>query len=131
MKCLIVEDDPYLSFLLSENFAKLDCEAQFSQSIADATRLLQTQKFDVIILDQYLPDGTSNDLSILAATSQPNCRVILLRGAYADPKSEHATIAPGVDWVLSKPVSMPDLNALIDYAALDRAWHPTAAFAMG
>lgn len=129
MKCLIVEDDPYLGFLLYDNFSKLDCDAHFARSIAEATRILQTQKFDVIVLDHFLPDGTSNDLSVLAATTQPNCRIILLSGAQVHPKGDYATLAPGVDWVLRKPVDISDLNALVDYAAQDRAWYPTMSYA--
>ena len=129
MKCLIVEDDPYTSYILSENFQTLQYDATFARSLAEATKLLRTTKFDVIVLDQFLPDGPSSILSILAASTQPNCRVILLAVPTAYPKGEYTTLCPGVDWILRTPVALPELNALLDYAARDRTHHPTAAYA--
>ena len=130
MKCLIVEDDPFLSFVLAENFSLLNYSFRSARSVVEATELLRKDKFDLIVLDHYLPDGMSGDISFLAASTQPNCRIILLTGAYAYPRGEHTLMAPGVDWVLRKPVKMDELNALLDYADRDRVCHPTAATAM-
>lgn len=130
MKCLIVEDDPFLSFVLAENLSLHDLPFRAARTVSEATALLRKDKFDVIILDHYLPDGMSGDVSFLAASTQPNCRIILLTGAHAYPRGEHTIMAPGVDWVLRKPLKLEELNALLDYADHDRICHPTPATAV-
>lgn len=130
MKCLIVEDDPFLNFVLAENFTQLNHPFCLARSVAEATDMLRKAKFDLIVLDHYLPDGMSGDVSFLAASTQPNCRIILLTGAYSFPRGEHTLMSPGVDWVLRKPLKLDELNALLDYADHDRVWHPTAAAAV-
>jgi DNA-binding response OmpR family regulator len=125
MHCLIVEDDPQLAFMLSENLQDIGCETSTEYTVKDAISALRCRKFDIILLDHHLPDGTSNDIAMLAATTQPNCRIILLTGGAIYPRGEHADMAPGVDWLMRKPVSLKDLNALVTYAGMDRHWHPT------
>ncbi len=101
-----------------------------SSSIASAMHLLATQKFDLVLLDYHLPDGTSLRLSDQVACFCPNSRTILLTGSDVFPHGEHARFAPGVDWVLRKPVAMDDLRALVDYAHADAARHPTQMTAL-
>lgn len=46
-------------------------------SLADAQRLLQAQSFDLVILDQNLPDGSGIELLPLIEQQQPPLPVIL------------------------------------------------------
>jgi DNA-binding NtrC family response regulator len=130
MKCLIVEDDPFMSFALEECISELGHESRTCRTLEEATQALHTEKYGVILLDHRLPDGLSSDMSTFAASTQPNCRIILLTGANIYPLGEHANEDPAIDWVLRKPVSFDDISALIDYAAMDMSAHPTKAYAV-
>ena len=130
MNCLIVEDDPTLTYALCEAVRHMGHSVQAAGTVADAQRSLATNKFDLIIFDFVLPDGTTLDVSSYAAMTQPNCRIILLTGRQIFLAGEHKKIAPGIDWILRKPVSLKDLSALIEYAARDLEWNPTPACAL-
>ena len=127
MNCLIVEDDKNFLLTLNELLLQLGHEATSVGSLAEASQALHARKFDILLLDYHLPDGTSDEFSTFAAVTQPNCRIILLTGSRVFPGGENAQMAHGIDWILRKPASMNDLAALIDYAAVDAASHPTSA----
>lgn len=127
MKCLIVEDDCNLQMTLHELVEELGHDVTAAGTLAEGRKALQKSKFDLLILDYQLPDGTSDEFSSIAAVTQPNCRIILLTGSSVFPAGENAHLAPGIDWILRKPASLADLAALIDYAALDAVSHPTSA----
>ncbi len=130
MKCLIVEDDASLCFTVAEAVRLLGHQTQRAATLAQAQSLLTRHKFGLIILDYALPDGTAEDLANYAAMTQPNCRIILLTGRQVFLSGENKKLAPGIDWVLRKPVSLKDLTALIEYAAHDTHSNPTAAHAL-
>lgn len=124
MRCLVVEDDDILAQALSDYLAGQGHEVTQAASIAAAFHCLRTTKFDLLLLDYRLPDGISLPVAEYAAATCPNLRTILLTGSGVFPRGETATIAPGIDWVLRKPVALADLGAIIEYAALDARLHP-------
>lgn len=129
MRCLIVEDDPYLAEMLCNCLEDQGLLVQTASRISDGLASLRRAKYDLILLDYHLPDGNSIALSDQASISCPNCRIILLTGSEVFPFGEYATFAPGIDWILRKPVSLPDLRAMVDYALRDAALRPTVAHA--
>ncbi|MEC3861920.1 response regulator [Mesobacterium sp. TK19101] len=124
MRCLVVEDDDILAGVLSDYLTGLGHDVTRAATIAAALHCLRTTKFDLLLLDYRLPDGISLPVSEYAAATCPNLRTILLTGSGVFPHGEAATIAPGIDWVLRKPVALADLGAIVDYAALDAQLHP-------
>ncbi len=113
--------------MLSDCLEDLGLNTRTASCVADGLATLRRAKFDLVLLDYNLPDGNSIALSDQAAMSCPNCRIILLTGAEVFPYGEHATLAPGIDWVLRKPVAIGDLTAMVDYAIRDAAHRPTTA----
>lgn len=130
MKCLVVEDDPMLNEVVTEMLQDLGHVCTSCDSISSAQRALFCTKFDLIVLDYSLPDGYSTSLSDYISVFCPNSRTILLTGSDVYPNGEHAIMAPGIDWLLRKPVGIRDLEALVHYAARDAAQWPTQAYAM-
>ncbi len=125
MKCLVVEDDPVLCFALRDAIRELGHDVHCENTVARAHVALATQKFGLIILDYKLSDGTTVEISNYAAMTQPNCRIILLTGQQVFLAGENKNIAPGIDWILRKPIPTKDLFALVEYAAHDQHWNPT------
>ena len=130
MNCLLVDADPSMTLILTRLIQRLGYTVSVATSVQSGFRAIHTNKFDLLVFDYLLPDGTSVELSTLASVTQPNCRIILLTGSPAFPEGEHAVIAPGIDWVLRRPAALGDFAALVDYAARDAARHPTPAHAM-
>ena len=73
---LHVEDDNDVFTVISMLLADI-ADVQQVATLADAQRLLQAQLFDLIILDQNLPDGSGIELLPLIEQQQPPLRVIL------------------------------------------------------
>jgi len=119
MNCLIVEDDACLAYALSCCLEDCGNECQVSGSVQEALACLKTRKFDLLVLDYALPDGSVLPVSEYAALFCPDVRIILLTGHAVFAHGEHATMAPGIDWVMRKPVPFDDLRALVEYARLD------------
>lgn len=119
MKCLVVEDDEALGLTLRNSLEGQGHTVHSVTSVAEGFKALRRARFDLLLLDYRLPDGDSLPLSDYAAATCPNLRIILLTGSGIFPRGEVKQIAPGIDWVLRKPVPLGDLAAIVDYAAQD------------
>ena len=76
-RILHVEDDEDLRTLLARGIATLDVELQGVATLAEARQLIETRRFDLVILDLMLPDGSGTELFDLLASSVPAPPVIL------------------------------------------------------
>lgn len=115
MNILIVEDDLQFQYTVAEALSELG-NVTCAKTLSEGLRKLRTQSFQLIILDYHLPDGNSVSLSDYAAAFCPGARIILLTGSAAFARGEVSRFAPGIDWVLRKPIAMADLLALAEYA---------------
>jgi DNA-binding response OmpR family regulator len=86
-----------------------------------AMAAMHEQPYDLLMLDLHLERGTSIGVSHYARTALPDCRIIMITGERVFAHGNHMAEMPGVDWLLRKPVSLPDLAALIDYAAMSHS----------
>ena len=117
MRCLLVEDDDSLAMALHDCLSSLGHDTLRARTVAEAFNILRTHKVQMLLLDYYLPDGNSLAVSDYAQATCPQVCTILLTGANVFPRGEAGHMAPGIDWVLRKPVPMRDLAALVDHAA--------------
>jgi DNA-binding NtrC family response regulator len=62
MKLLLVEDEPVLRSTLSRILGSMGVLVTAVESVLEAQRVLQLEKFSVILSDMLLPDGTGADL---------------------------------------------------------------------
>jgi len=76
-RILHVEDDEDLRALLARGVAALDVELQGVATLGEARQLIETQRFDLVILDLMLPDGSGTELFDPLARSVPAPPVIL------------------------------------------------------
>ena len=121
MKCLIVEDDDALRLFLVTCVQAMGHDTVDHSTVAGAMRAMMTEKFDLLLVDYRLPDGTSVPVLDYFGATSPNSRTILLTGTGVFPNGEAAIFAPSVDWMLRKPVELQDLQAIIAYAERDAA----------
>lgn len=119
MRCLIVEDDPQLRQFLVDCIEDMGHVTAACGTAGDAMRVLKTRKFELLLADYNLPDGTSLPVMDYFGVTCPHSHAILLTGSGVYPNGETALFAPSVDWTLRKPVELQDLRAIIEYAEMN------------
>ncbi len=112
-RILIIEDDASLGQMLELHFEDQGFEPQVAADCASARRQLSESRYDLLLLDQRLPDGFGIDLldDILAA--DPDQAVIMMTGEH-DLELAIDAIKKGAAEFIHKPVRTEDLQAVVD-----------------
>jgi two-component system KDP operon response regulator KdpE len=122
LRLLIVDDHDMsrslLHAIISRSQHALLKEARTSDaaSLAEARAALTAGRFDVVLLDVHLPDGSGLDLLSDLTALQPRPVVIALTGGVL-PHQRAAALDAGCDAFLDKPFLADDLVNLVDKLA--------------
>lgn len=109
-KCriLCVDDHEDTSSMLKLLLAQEDDEVVIARGMEEALRLVQSEKFDLYVLDKRLPDGTGIELCEMLNSLTPGVPCIFYTGdAYEIHRLE--ALNAGADAYVAKP----DVEALI------------------
>jgi two-component system, OmpR family, copper resistance phosphate regulon response regulator CusR len=112
MHILIVEDEEKIAKAVAEGLKKEHFKVTIVSTGEDAFFLLNTQKFDMVLLDLMLPgrDG----LEILKALRKQNCNTPVLVITACDSIEDRVKgLDSGADDYLTKPFAFPELLARI------------------
>lgn len=122
-KILIVDDDKYIRTLLEGVFRKSPAEAQLASDAGEARRLFAATDFNLIIMDQRLPDGNGLDLLREMRAERPQQIAIMITG-YADVSDAMRAVREGLFDYLTKPFdNLEELETVVEKALeLDRAY---------
>lgn len=122
-KILVVDDDKYTRKLLEGIFPVNLAQTQFACDAAEAWRLFAATDFNLIIMDQRLPDGNGLDLLREMRSERPKQVAILITG-YADVRDAVRAVREGLFDYLTKPFeNIEELEAVVEKALeLDRAY---------
>ncbi len=115
MRLLLVEDDPLIHRLLSLALEDLPVDVVAAVTLAQARQALADSRFDLMITDLMLPDGSG--LALLAElhaapASQPGLRAIVCSAGLSALVRQQALVH-GAWCLLDKPVSLAALNACV------------------
>lgn len=120
LRVLVVEDEPVNRALLravlerSTSERLRDCELVEAESLTDARRSLVTTRFDVVILDVRLPDGSGLTLAReLAEEPSTADRHVVIMSASVLPAERQAALQTGCDAFLAKPFELTELTDLL------------------
>lgn len=106
----MVEDDPQLSDLMAETLEASGMRVTVSTTVADALEVWSARRFDVVLLDIGLPDGSG--LDVLGAIRGTGRRTpVLILSALGEEEDIIAGLDQGADGYLTKPVSLVELSA--------------------
>ncbi|KYG26223.1 response regulator transcription factor [Priestia endophytica] len=110
-RILIVEDDQFISDMVNESLTKEGFEVTAAFDGEEALELLNTQTFDVILLDLMLPkiDGMECLRMIRSKSMVP----VLIMSAKDEDVDKALGLGLGADDYISKPFSMLEVLARI------------------
>jgi len=105
---LVVDDDPIFRAVFAR---RLELDARRVEAVGDGTTALARAAsggWDVICLDDGLPDVSGRDLAAEIRRRGLPCAVVLVTGTATSP-DDPSFVAPGVDAVLPKPCTDAEL----------------------
>ena len=107
---LIVEDDIESCKIL--NIVLADYDLTVVHTFASAQPHFQTRRFDIFMLDNWLPDGSGIDLCREIRTKYPDTPIIFTSAAARTDNIDEATAA-GATHYLVKPFDPFELQGLV------------------
>lgn len=111
-KLLLVDDDPSIRFGFTKYFSRSGFAVVSAPSLAEAREKLSAQRFDVVLLDMLLPDGSSIDWILDLRRDHPETAIVVITGHGDIPLAVEA-IQRGADNFLTKPVSLENLSVIL------------------
>lgn len=114
VRILLVDDDPELTEMISDLIASPCQLVHVARSFAEAHHLLQSNDWDLILLDLMLPDGDGRDLLMRirdSATSTDTPVVVLSAKTHYQVRNECVVL--GVEAFIDKPIDTRTLPTQI------------------
>ncbi|MFA7267793.1 MAG: sigma-54 dependent transcriptional regulator [Sterolibacterium sp.] len=126
-KILLVDDDPFTRKLFEGLLRKDAFDLQTTACVAEAQQALREADFNLLILDQRLPDGNGLDLFAEIRAERPLQLAILITG-FAEVRDAVRAVREGLFDYLTKPFeNLDELEAVIGKALeMDRAYREIA-----
>jgi DNA-binding response OmpR family regulator len=112
-RILCVEDDPdslqMLSMLLTSNGYEVLC----AEDAIEALRLVQDQQFDLLLLDDWLPEQSGVELT-KRVREFDTCTPVVFYSGVAQQSDQREALGAGAQLYLTKPIGVNDLIGEID-----------------
>ena len=125
LRVLLVEDNRVNQALALSLLRKAGCQARLAEHGREAVGLLQTEEFDLVLMDVCMPemDGYEATRRIRAGESGPGAQQVFIAAMTANAMEgdRDRCLAAGMDDYLSKPVNKLELLALLDRARAGRS----------
>jgi len=115
--CLIVEDDSAFAGMAANLVREEGGNVTLAATLAAAREISAGQGFDVVLLDNHLPDGKGYDFFEQLSRRNPESPIIMITGA-PDLSEAVALTRNGLFEYLTKPISIDALTACLDRAKL-------------
>ncbi|MEA3274592.1 MAG: sigma-54 dependent transcriptional regulator [Pseudomonadota bacterium] len=116
---LIVEDDPALNQMLVLHFEDEGFEVDGAMTCADTLELIDANAYDLLLLDQQLPDGTGMELLEALQSREPDLPVVMMTGQH-DLELAIEAIKKGAADFIHKPVDTAELQQTVDRLLANR-----------
>src|SRR5690606_13043557 len=115
MRVLIVEDESRMRELLVEVLPRMGFTAAGARTAEEATRMMEAELFDAMILDLQLPMMDGMTFLQKLRQSHPKLPVIILTG-HGDLQAAKAAIHLDVVEFLTKPCHLGQIEVALDRA---------------
>lgn len=108
LRVLVVDDDELVRAVVGEMLRAAGHQVEVAAGPQDALTLFSSERFDVVLTDESMPDMLGSELAVKIKASRPETSVVLLTGWGAGANGS-GDLPEGVDMVLGKPVNERDL----------------------
>ena len=114
-RILLVDDEESVLFAMHQYFSLRGHEVHRAADRESAERLLDELPFDWVVTDLHLTPAREQDGLSVGRKASDTCaeRVVLLTSHRTSDVDREAKLA-GIDRVLAKPVTLPDLELLLE-----------------
>ncbi len=109
MRVLLVDDEEQLVSTLAERLAFRGIQANWVTSSTAALELIETESFDLAILDVKMPKISGLELKKRLQVLRPAMKFIFLTGHGSEDDFNIGTAEAGKDFYLVKPVKIESL----------------------
>ncbi len=113
VKILIVDDEVDICYFLSRNLTRRSFGVSYVHTLEDAESQLQQEKPTIVLLDNHLPDGFGINYISKIKSKYPGVKIIMTT-AHDSPQDRSKAYGNGVDFFLSKPFTITEVNKVID-----------------
>ena len=111
-RLLVVDDEPDLRTLYELTLMREGYDVESAGTVAEAWALLENQRYELLITDMRLPDGTGLDLlARLEAVGRPEKAMVIT--AYGSPENAVEALKAGAYDYLTKPVDLRQFRAVV------------------
>jgi DNA-binding NtrC family response regulator len=107
---LVVDDEPGMRTALEANFQRHGWLVETAAGVADATRVLDHSRFDLVVSDIRMQDGDGFEVMCSVLKNSPSTAVILLTAFGSVPEAVESMRSGAFDY-LTKPISFAQLEA--------------------
>ena len=121
-RVLVVEDEPNMRKVLAANLRQDAHVLLEAATLKDALQAVYGNEFDVILLDQKLPDGDGAEVLKAVQIAEPSTAVVML-SAYGTVELAVEAMRNGAFDFLTKPFSSDNLRAVVRRAAERASLH--------
>jgi CheY-like chemotaxis protein len=112
-KILIVDDELEIIDILKIYLTPFVDEIKTASSPSEAIKLVEQERFDIIITDIVMPEMTGFELIDAARAAGFKGQFIIITGSSSQMPEE--AIAAGVDSVFNKPINFPSLTSRLRF----------------
>ena len=114
-RCLIVDDEPDISELLSITIEKMGIKTDCASTLEDARFCLSRTHYDLCLTDMRLPDGNGLDLMKHINLHHSGLPIAVMT-AFGSADNAVSALKAGAFDYLNKPISLQELRPLISSA---------------
>ena len=109
---LLVDDDASFTQATSELFKMLGHQITVAESLAKAEEALKSQRFDILLLDLMLPDGSGFQVLESIPESRRPTHITIITGNPAVKSLVKSVMGPNISYLI-KPINLEQLQELI------------------
>ena len=120
MRVLLVDDEEQLVSTLAERLTLRGIQASWVTSGVAALELIETETFDLAILDVKIPKISGLELKKRLQTLHPEMKFIFLTGHGSEDDFKIGAAEAGEDFYLVKPVKIESLLEKMNEAMLQQ-----------
>ncbi|MDY6952938.1 MAG: response regulator [Thermodesulfobacteriota bacterium] len=119
MDILVVEDDPHLAQIMKNKMEGWGHHVEASATRKGALEKVAQRKFDLALLDVFLPDGKGHHLIPQFRAQWPDMGIVTITG-HNTRELEWEVRRQGIAYFMTKPFEAQTMKQIIDHISQKR-----------